>query len=216
MFAVTETLYPELARMAGALASPTRLRALNLLFQGEKSIDQLAEILGETVANTSAHMKALRAVGFVTARKEGKHVFLSAEHDAPLDVFLSLRRAGEALAPSIRLMDQGGDELASDVSIDTLEDAIGPRRGALIDLRPEREYAAGHLPGARSVPFVELTDRLGELPRRRRIFVYCRGKYCPSATQGARTMQRAGLRAERLRFGVPEWRAAGHALELGS
>ncbi|AKV00255.1 Transcriptional regulator, ArsR family [Labilithrix luteola] len=214
---MNDALYTELARVAASLSSPTRLRALNLLFQGEKSIDQLAELLGESEANTAAHMKALRAAGLVTARKQGKHVFQEANRESGLRLFVALREAGEALLPAVRLLEQeNDDECSSDVTMAKLDTTIGPRRAALVDLRPAEEYEVGHLPGATSVPFAQLEQRLSELQRKRRLLVYCRGKYCPNARRGTLVLRKAGLQAERLPFGVPEWLASGRALGMGA
>lgn len=210
-----DVLYAELARLAGGLASPTRLRALHLVFQGEKSIDQLAALLGESTANTAAHMKALRAAGLISARRQGKYVYQQAAHPSVVRLFLALREAGEALAPALRLHDPMDDDDASPVTLDELEEQTAPRRALLIDLRPAPEYQAGHLPGALSLPLPELDARLPGLPARRRLLVYCRGKYCPDARRGAHQLRHAGLRAERLLFGVPEWCASGRALAVG-
>ncbi|AKT41182.1 ArsR/SmtB family transcription factor [Chondromyces crocatus] len=210
-------LYAGLASLAASLSSPTRLRALHLLFQGAKSIGRLAELLGESEANMAAHMKALRAVGLVTACRQGKYVFQEANRECGLRLFLALRGAGEVLVPAVRLLEQeGGDESASALRAEALEEHVGPRRALLADLRPLDEYEAGHLPGASSVPFASLDARLQELPKRRRILVYCRGKYCPNARRGTLLLRQHGLRAERLQFGVPEWLASGRALVEGS
>lgn len=206
--------YSELARLAAALSSPIRLRALNLLFQGEKSIEELATLLGESEANTAAHMKKLREVGLVSARRQGRHVFQRANADEGVRLFLALRDASEALLPAMQLLNQKGlDAYASQVGVDELEAQVRQRRAALLDLRPRGEFEAGHLPGARSLPFAELTDRAGELPRRLRLLVYCRGKHCPNAERGTVWLRGEGLRAERLRFGVPEWIASGRSLQ---
>lgn len=205
--------YAELARIAGALASPARLRTLNLLFQGSKTVEALAEQLGESRANTAAHLKVLRTAGLVTAKREGKYAYQAIGDDAVLQLFMSLREAGERLSPAMALLEQAPDEAASSVSPEELEDLVRSRRAVLLDLRPEPEYTRGHLPGARSIPFASLPERAHELPNKRRILAYCRGKYCPNARRGVAVLREQGLRAERLRFGVPEWRAAGLALE---
>lgn len=130
-------------------------------------------------------------------------------------MFMALREAAEGSSAALRLEAQMYDEATSELSMDALGEVVGPRRAVLVDLRPEEEFAAGHLPGARSLPFAQLDERLRELPSTRRVLAYCRGKYCPNARHGARTMRNAGLRAEQLRFGVPEWRAAGYPVEVG-
>jgi DNA-binding transcriptional ArsR family regulator/rhodanese-related sulfurtransferase len=213
---MSEGVYPGLARIAAALAHPTRLRALNLLFQKERSIDELAERLGESPANTAAHMKALREAGLVTARREGKYVFQAAEEPSTLRLFLALREAGERSNAAVRLEVQSAEESASEVSIEALAALVGKRRALLVDLRSEAEYEAGHLPGATSLPIDTLPERAHALPPKRRILAYCRGKYCPNARKGTEALVEAGLRAERLALGVPEWRAAGLAVETGA
>lgn len=206
-------LYEELARLAAALANPTRLRALNLLLQVPKSIDELADELGESHANTAAHMKALRAVGLVTAERRGKYVYQKPSQAAVLRLFLALRHSGEQLSPHVQLLNETPDDTASAVEPAELTALVDGRKALLVDLRPEPEFEAGHLPGARSIPFTELPQRYGELPSKRRILAYCRGRYCPRAKQGVLALRSAGLRAERLRFGIPEWIAEGRPLE---
>jgi DNA-binding transcriptional ArsR family regulator/rhodanese-related sulfurtransferase len=210
--AVTELLYPELARIAAALSSPTRVRALNLLFQGPKTVEEMAALLGESEANTAAHMKALRASNLVQAERQGKYVRLHAGNAAVLRLFVALREAGEQLSADLRLLDGELQSTASSVTLDELGELVESRRVVLVDLRPEAEYGAGHIPGARSVPYRRLAERAAELPASRRVLAYCRGKFCPSAHQGVFELREAGLRAERLPFGVPEWQASGRSL----
>lgn len=211
-----DDVFEPLAQIAAALSSPTRLKALQLLFQGPRSIDALAELLGESEANTAAHMKALRSAGLVRPERRGKYMFQEVSDDSVLRLFLALREAGEQLSPAVRLMDEHEEKHASPMTPEELSGVLGERRLVLIDLRSEEEYARGHLPFARSIPYEALAKRIDELPARRRIFAYCRHKYCPTARHGVDALRKAGLRAERLRFGVPEWRASGLALEVTS
>lgn len=215
---VDRDLYEPLAQLASALGHPIRLRALHLLFQGERSIEELASLLDVSFANTAAHMKVLRGVGLVTAERRGKHLIQQVSGEAPLALFLSLRKAGEECLHSVRALDAACDE-------DGLLSALSPRECGrklqesgviLTDLRPAAEYRAGHLPRARSLPFAELEARLHELPKRPLYLVYCRGKYCPNARRGAAALRRAGFRTQRLGFGVPEWRASGLPLHTES
>ena len=215
MKTVSDTVYEELSQLAGALASPKRLRALNLLIQAPRSIEALAELLGESHANTAAHMKALRAAGLVTAERRGKHVYQRAVEPAAPQLFLALRAAGETLRPVLQQLEQQVLQSASSVQPDELPQLMEARRVVLLDLRPSAEFEAGHLPGARSLPADAATERARELPGTRRILAYCRGKYCQGAQQGVQALRAAGLRAERLGFGVNEWRALGRPLEVG-
>lgn len=202
-------LYTGIAQTAAALASPTRLRALNLLFQGPKAIDALAEQLGESHANTAAHMKALRAAGLVSASRQGKYVVQQAVLPEALRVFLALRAAAEQHNPTVRMMLHAQAATASTVQPGELSELIAQRKAVVVDLRPELEWRAGHIPGARSLPYDQIAMRAQGLSRRRRVLAYCRGKYCPTASAGVDALRGAGLRAERLAFGIPEWVGQG-------
>ena len=212
-----EALYEGLARMAQAMSSPARLRMLNLIAQGPKSVDALATELGESPANASAHLKVLKDVGLVVASRAGKRVLHELSGPGVLQLFLALRAAGEAVDPAISSVAaaQAADPARAAVELDGLTAELERGQTSLFDLRPADEFAAGHLPGARSLPAAELPARLASLPRRRRLLAYCRGKYCPTARESVALMRAAGLRAERLAFGVPEWCAAGGELLRG-
>lgn len=207
-------LYTGIAQTAAALASPTRLRALNLLFQGPKAIDALAEQLGESHANTAAHMKALRAAGLVSAHRQGKYVLQQAVLPGALGVFLALRAAAEQHNPAVSLALQAQAATASRVQPAELAALIARRKAVIVDLRPELEWQAGHIPDARSLPYDQIAARARELSPKRRVLAYCRGKYCPTASAGVAALRSAGLRAERLAFGVPEWRGQGLPIAL--
>lgn len=213
---MSQDVYQALSQLAAALSNPTRLRALHFLFQAPRSIEGLADLLGESEANTAVHMKSLRNAGLVRPHRQGKYVIQEVSEPCVLQLFMALRDAGEQLSPVMRMLDDNTDESASPLTPDELARLPSVRNVVLLDLRPETEYALGHLPGARSVPFQALPERMKALPARRRILAYCRGKYCPNARRGVALMREAGLRAERLRFGVPEWRAQGLALEAAA
>lgn len=211
-----DQLYDKFARVGQALSSPTRLRMLNLLAQTERSVDDLAARLGESRANTSAHLKVLRQAHLVEGRRDGRRVFYGVAGDQALRLWLALRDMGLAEIPEAReAMRQYASEPAAMGRLDAQALAEKVRRGdvVLIDLRPADEYAAGHLPAARSVPFDELEQRLEDLPRDKELIAYCRGPYCVAAIKGVRALREAGLDARRLYEGVAEWRAAGRRLE---
>jgi rhodanese-related sulfurtransferase len=207
--------YSALAQVAAALSSPTRLRALNLLFQGPKSIDRVAELLGESHANTAAHLKVLRAAGLVQARRLGKHIFQEAVEPDALRLFMQLRQTAELHHAESRLQSVALESSASALAPTELKALIEARKAIVYDLRPDDEFAAGHIPGARSLPLAQLSERVASLrATKQRVLAYCRGKYCPSAIQGTVLLCDAGLRAECLAFGVPEWRALGLPIEV--
>lgn len=206
---MTQALYDELAIVAAALAHPKRLRALNLLFQGPKPIDALAALLEESPANTAAHMKVLRDAGLVVGAREGKYVFQHVSHAVVTPLVLGLRSAAEEIRPAAARQHQQNQATASTITMAELESLMLRGRVLLIDLRPREEYEKGRLPGAGSLPLAALPELVCTLPRRRRVLVYCRGKYCPNAIRGVAALKERGFRAERLAFGVPEWIAEG-------
>lgn len=212
----SEAVNGELARIAGALANPTRLRAINLLLQEPKAIEELASALGESQANTTAHMKVLRGAGLVVADRRGKFIFQQVNGEEVLRLFMALRVAGEALSAPIRLLNDAADDSESVLATDELNGALCEEDTVLVDLRPAREFAAGHLPGARSVPVAHLGEHAAALRRHRRVLAYCRGRYCTNAVLGVDILRADGVSAERLAFGVPEWRAAGQPIVIGA
>ncbi|AUN95235.1 ArsR/SmtB family transcription factor [Pseudazoarcus pumilus] len=214
-----DLLYEQVARIGKAVSSPRRLEMLEMLAQGEKSVDSLALELGITMKLASAHLKALRDARLVLARRDGKHVFyrLSGEDVAGLTVKLrevagehlvELRMAlGQMMAAPDTLQHFGRSEL--------LERA---RRGdvVVIDVRPQSEYQAAHLPFARSMPLAELKRRVHELPRERDIVAYCRGPFCLLSDEAVAMLAAHGYRVRKIRDGVAEWQAAGLPVERGT
>lgn len=211
------TLYESFARIGKALASEHRLRILNTLAQAELPVDELARRLGHSMANTSTHLKILREASFVTRRQEGKRAYYGLAGDNARRLWMALRDMGLAELPEVReLMSIYADDpedLSLFGSVDIIEKA---RRGDLflLDLRPQVEFEAGHLPGARSIPADELEERLGELPAGQTIVAYCRGPFCVAAIKSVEKLKEAGLSARRLREGVLEWRVAEQSLEF--
>lgn len=212
-------LYEQFARMGKALSDPTRLKILNLLCQTERSVDNLAEKLGHSSANTSAHLKVLQRAQLISRRKEGRRVFYRLAGEPALRLWLALRDTGLEQLPQAReamnkyasepqvVPDLGGQELLAKVKAGDV---------VLLDLRPSEEYDSGHLPNARSIPYAELEDRIEELDDHRRVVAYCRGPYCVAAIKGVDELRQHGIDARRLSGGVAEWRAAGHDVEVDS
>ena len=212
-------LYEQFARIGKALASARRVELLDLLCQGERSVDALARTSGMTVTNTSQHLQALRASRLVDARKEGTKVMYRVAGDDVCRFFFALRElAGDRLAEVeqfVRRYVEGVGELEPVGRAELLERAS--RRGVVVlDVRPPDEYASGHVPGAVSVPLDELEQRLASLPRDAEIVAYCRGPYCLLAPRAVELLRERGFHARRLEDGFPEWRLAGLPVAVGA
>jgi rhodanese-related sulfurtransferase/predicted transcriptional regulator len=203
-------LFEAIAVMGKAFASPVRLELLDLLAQGPRSVDELAHASDQSTANASQHLQALHAAGLVARERDGMRVRYRLAGDETLRVWLALREASAAQLAEVEraAREYLGDEVEA---IDRDELVARMARGdvVLVDVRPEEEYAAGHIDGARSIPIDELERRLSELPRGREVVAYCRGPFCAYAHQAVRQMQAAGRKARRLEDGWPEWRLAG-------
>ncbi|MGE3571217.1 MAG: ArsR/SmtB family transcription factor [Burkholderiales bacterium] len=211
-----ERLYKAIGRVAGALASAGRLQILEFVAQGERSVEALAAMTGLSVANTSKHLQALRQAGLVSARKQGLHVYYSIAGDDVSALLASLRDVAEHRAADVdRLLRDWlahRDVLEPVPARELLERA---KKGlvTVLDVRPEEEYAAGHLPGAINVPVEKLEGLLSRLPKRKEVVAYCRGPYCLMSFEAVKTLRKRGFKAKRLENGYPEWRAAGLPVE---
>jgi rhodanese-related sulfurtransferase len=205
-------VFANLARIGTALSSAVRLEFLELLAQGERSVDQLATLTGASVANTSQHLQKLKAAGLILGRKEGQYVFYRLAGDEVVGLLSALGKAGEAylaeVERTVRLYFAAKDDLEPVPARELLDRA---KRGlvTVLDVRPPEEFAAGHLPGAVNIPVNELEKRLAELPKRKEVVAYCRGPYCLMSYDAVALLRRKGLKARRLEDGLPEWRHAG-------
>lgn len=210
------SLYAAIGRVAGALASPGRLQILEFLGQRERSVEELAAMTGMSVANTSKHLQALRQAGLVAGRKQGLRVFYALCGDDVVALLSALRQVSEHRVAEVdrllRTWLAARDEMEPVPAAEVLARA---RKGLVVvlDVRPEEEFAAGHLPGAVNIPIHELAKRLRELPPRKEVIAYCRGPYCLMSFDAVSLLRRKGVRARRLEAGLPEWRAAGLPVE---
>lgn len=195
--------YEELARIGKALASPVRLRLIDLLRQGPRSVDVLASRSGVEVANVSQHLQQLRAAHIVVSEKQGQQVVYRLSNADVSAFFASLRDLGEALLPEFDRLREALRVLSEPERAALLK-KIEAGRVALLDVRPEEEWRAGHLPGAIHIPLEELGDRLDLLSKRTPIVAYCRGPYCPMALSAVDVLTRAGFKAEHLDLGPAE------------
>ena len=206
----------QFAAVAKALGHAHRLELLEFVAQGERSVEALAAAAGLKIGNASQHLRHLRRAGLVTARREGKHVFYGLSDDSVLDALAALRRVTERnVAAAQRVIDGYFRERDSlePVSRDELLDRMRDGLVTLIDVRPEDEFAAGHLPGALNIPPRQLEQRLAALPGDREIVAYCRGPYCVLSFEAVAALRQRGFNARRLEDGYPEWRAAGLPVE---
>lgn len=214
----SKQLYEQLARLGKAVASPARLELLDLLCQGPRSVEILAKEAGLSIANTSQHLRVLHGARLVESEKAGLFVTYRLADPTVCDFFQSLRALGEkrlAEVDAILRRFREAPETLEPVERDTLLNRIRNGEVILLDVRPEEEYRAAHLPFAISAPLSDLDSVMGKLRRRKPIVAYCRGPYCVLAKEAVKILRAKGFRAVRLEDGVPEWRAQGLPVVIG-
>lgn len=213
-----DRLYGQFARIGKALSSPHRLEILELLAQSERTVDSLASEIGLSLANASQHLQALRQAALVESRKDGLFVYYRLAGAEVFELSRVLRTVAEGrLAEFERLVREHFGERA-DAEAVQMADLLKRARSkqvVILDTRPASEYAAGHIPGAISVPVDELQRRLQRLTKGKEYVAYCRGPYCVYADRAVELLRANGRRARRLLDGFPEWRAAGHPVASG-
>jgi rhodanese-related sulfurtransferase len=211
--AAKTALFDEFARVGKALASGRRIELLDVLANGERTVEALAREGGLSVANASQHLQVLRRAGLVTTRRDGTSVWYRLAAPEVLAAWRALRTlAASRLAEVERLAAAylGGRDALEPVTREELARRLEDGDELVVlDVRPVEEHAAGHLPGAVSIPLSELRRRLRELPRDREIVAYCRGPFCAFAHEAVGVLVDAGFTARRLEDGLPEWQAAG-------
>jgi rhodanese-related sulfurtransferase len=211
-----QALFDEFARVGKALASGRRIELLDVLANGERTVEGLARQLGLSVANTSQHLQVLRQAGLVATRREGTSVHYRLAAPEVFELWRALRTlASSRLAEVERLAAAylgARDQLEPITRQELARRLADGDELVVLDVRPTEEHAAGHLPGAVSIPLAELRRRLAELPRDREIVAYCRGPFCAFAHEAIAVLTDAGLTARRLEDGLPEWAAAGLAV----
>jgi rhodanese-related sulfurtransferase/DNA-binding HxlR family transcriptional regulator len=209
-------LFDALASVAQALGSGRRAEIVDVLAQGERAVDELAREISQSVANTSQHLQVLARAGLVRSRRDGTRVFYRLASDRVEDLWESVRDvAVRHVAEVSVLADEylGERNGVEQLSAAELERRLAQGDVVVLDVRPEPEYRAGHIAGARSAPLPILDSVVAKLPRRREIVAYCRGPYCVYADDAVRLLRERGLRARRLDMGYPEWRRAGFPIE---
>lgn len=214
--AFKDQLFEQFARVGRALANPHRLEIIDLLAQGERSVEDLAREAAMSVANTSRHLQELKAARLVEVRREGHYGYYRLADEGVYGVWRAMRELGEArLAEIDRLVGTYLTDRESLEAVCVKELLRRTREGnvVVLDVRPEEEYRAGHIPGARSVPMERLEAYLEEIPKDREVVAYCRGPYCVFSDEAVKLLEARGYRASRLTEGFPEWRAAGLPVE---
>ena len=214
--AAKASLYDALAESAKALANGRRAELVDVLVQGERSVEELAAEISQTVANTSQHLQRLLRSGLVESRRDGTRIYYSLSSPVVLTLWRTMRQAAEEHVAGLQ-------ELASDylgdrsklrtITRDALRSRLRDGDVVVLDVRPEPEYTAGHIRGAITIPISDLKSRLGEIPDGAEVVAYCRGPYCVYADDAVRLMTRNGLDAARLEDGFPEWAAARLPIE---
>lgn len=215
---VKDTLYEHFARIGKAVANPKRIELLDLIAQGERSVDDLATGAGMGITNTSNHLQVLRQARLVEARKEGTRVLYRLANDAVLQFSIALRDLARS-----RLAEVGevvrdyflARDALEPVSREQLLTLMEQGEVVVLDVRPSDEFDQGHIPGAVSVPLDRLQAQLRSLRKYNEIVAYCRGPYCVLAPQAVELLHHMGFRARRLEDGMPEWRLAGLPVAIG-
>lgn len=211
-----DALYTQFARIGHALASPTRIELLDLLGQGEKTVETLAAHSETPLKNTSAHLRVLRQARLVETRRDGTYVYYRLTDDDVVRLLKTLEALGQTRLVEVQQVIQqyldGRDQLEP-VTFKELRHLMRDGSVTVVDVRPTDEYQAGHIPGALSVPVPELKRRLSEIPKSREVIAYCRGRYCVYSLEAVTLLRKHGFRARRLQQGLPDWRLAGLPLE---
>jgi rhodanese-related sulfurtransferase len=215
--AAKAALFDAQASVAQALGSGRRAEIVDVLAQGERSVEEIAGEIGQSDANTSQHLQVLARAGLVRSRREGTRVYYRLASDRVAELWAAVRDvAVRHVAEVSVLADEylGERDGVEPLSAEELEQRLARGDVVVLDVRPEREYRAGHIAGARSAPLPVLGDIASKLPKRRQIVAYCRGPYCVYADDAVRLLRGRGLKARRLDVGYPEWRRAGLPVEV--
>jgi rhodanese-related sulfurtransferase/DNA-binding transcriptional ArsR family regulator len=214
-----QILFAQFAAVAKTLGHAHRLELLEQLAQGERSVEVLAQKTGLSIANASQHLQQMRRAGLVASRRDGKFVHYRLADDSVLDVLAALRVVAERNVAEVeQVVRSYFNERDSLEAVSREELLLRSRTGAVtvLDVRPEDEFALGHLPGAVNIPLRALEKRLSELDPANEIVAYCRGPYCVLSYEAVAALRARGFKVRRLVDGLPEWRAAGLPVVGGS
>jgi rhodanese-related sulfurtransferase/predicted transcriptional regulator len=214
-----DELFDAFASVARALGNGRRAEIVDLLAQGERSVEEVAGEIGQSVANTSHHLRSLAAVGLLRSRREGQRVFYRLISERVAELWGALRDVAVAHIAEVDVLAHaylGDRDEIDQVSADELAARRRSGRVVVLDVRPASEYAAGHIAGARSIPIDDLATAVTELPPGSEVIAYCRGPYCVYADDAVRFLRERGFTARRLDSGYPEWQRAGLPTDDGT
>jgi len=210
------SLFNQFARVGKILSNGNRLELLEFLAQGERSVEELANLTGLSIANTSQHLQQLRQAGLALTRKEGLKVYYRLSGDDVIDLLTALRAVAERHLADVERLITTYLTVKDDLEPIPREELLARARDELItviDVRPPQEYAAGHVPGAINIPLAELEAHLNEFDPGQEIVAYCRGPHCVLAFDAVAILRNKGMKARRLEDGYPEWKRAGLPIE---
>ena len=212
-------LFAQFAAVAKSLGHAHRLELLEQLAQGARTVEVLADRTGLSVANASQHLQQMRRAGLVANRRDGKFVHYRLADDAVLELLAALRRIAERNVAEVERVVRSYFNARDDMEAVSRGELLERSRAGtvtILDVRPEDEFALGHLPGALNIPLRELEARLGELHPKQEIVAYCRGPYCVLSYEAVAKLRARGFKVRRLEDGLPEWRAAGMPVVAGN
>jgi rhodanese-related sulfurtransferase len=215
--AAKDALFDGFAEIAKALANGRRAELVDVLAQGERHVDELADEIGQSVANTSFHLRVLATAGLVTTRRDGTRIYYRLTSDQVLELWTAIRDVAaehHAELDDLAAAYLGDRSTLQEISRDELVERIAAGDVIVLDVRPTAEYGAGHIPGARSVPIGQLAAGLRTIPRDVEVVAYCRGPYCVMADDAVRLLRARGRTARRLEDGFPEWQRAALPVEM--
>ena len=212
-------MFDAFASAARALGSGRRAEIVDLLAQGERSVDEIANEISQSVANTSQHLHVLARAGLLQSRRAGTRVFYRLASERVEDLWAAVRDVATSHVAEVTVLADeylGSRDEIEPLSAHELDERLAQGKVVVLDVRPRSEFDAGHISGALSAPLEELDSIVEGLPKRRDVVAYCRGPYCVYANEAVRLLRARGLRARRLDVGFPEWRRAGLPVELAS
>ena len=212
-------MFDAFASVAQALGSGRRAEIVDVLAQGERSVEEIATEIDQSLANTSHHLQLLLRAGLVRPRREGTRIYYRLASDRVGDLWAAVREVAERHVAEVHVLAAdylGEREGVEQIAADQLQARLAKGSVIVLDVRPGPEYRAGHIPGALSAPLGSLDAVAATLSKRREIVAYCRGPYCVYADDAVRLLQERGLKARRLDVGFPEWRRAGRPVEIAS